>query len=99
MPNARSSNDIVNVPDAPPIQGLSFRRFRGEPDFKILADVMQRRRDADLFEFVETSQDTTSNPAFQVLLGYPVSGPGPFLFIPDIFTALAACVLIYLSIE
>ena len=41
----------------------------------------------------------TSNPAFQVLLGYPVSGPGPFLFIPDIFTALAAGVLIYLSIE
>jgi hypothetical protein len=41
----------------------------------------------------------TSNPVFQMLLGYPVSGPGPFLFIPDIFTALAAGVLIYLSIE
>ena len=41
----------------------------------------------------------TSNPIFQMLLGYPVSGSGPFLFIPDIFTALAAAALIYLSIE
>jgi len=41
----------------------------------------------------------TSNPILQVFLGYPISGPGPFLFIPDIFTALAAGVLIYLSLE
>jgi len=41
----------------------------------------------------------TSNPVLQAFLGYPISGPGPFLFIPDIFTALAASVLIYLSIE
>jgi hypothetical protein len=41
----------------------------------------------------------TSNPLFHTLLGYSISGPGPFLFIPDIFTALAAGVLIYLSLE
>jgi small-conductance mechanosensitive channel len=41
----------------------------------------------------------TSNPVLQIFLGYPISGPGPFLFIPDIFTALAAGVLIYLSME
>jgi hypothetical protein len=41
----------------------------------------------------------TSNPIVQMALGYPISGPGPFLFIPDIFTALAAGILIYLSIE
>jgi hypothetical protein len=41
----------------------------------------------------------TSNPILQLFLGYPISGPGPFLFIPDIFTALAAGVLIYLSLE
>jgi hypothetical protein len=41
----------------------------------------------------------TSNPILQIFLGYPISGPGPFLFIPDIFTALAAGVLIYLSME
>jgi hypothetical protein len=41
----------------------------------------------------------TSNPVFQTLLGYPVAGAGIFLFIPDIFTAVAAAVLIYLSIE
>jgi hypothetical protein len=41
----------------------------------------------------------TSNPIFQMVLGYPVAGSGPFLFIPDIFTAIAAAVLVYLSIE
>jgi len=41
----------------------------------------------------------TSNPIFQMLLGFPIAGPGPFLFIPDIFTAIAAGVLVYLSIE
>jgi hypothetical protein len=41
----------------------------------------------------------TSNPVLHIFLGYPISGPGPFLFIPDIFTALAAGVLIYLSME
>ncbi len=41
----------------------------------------------------------TSNPVLQILFGYPISGSGPFLFIPDIFTALAAGVLIYLSME
>lgn len=41
----------------------------------------------------------TSSPILQMFLGYPISGPGPFLFIPDIFTALAAGVLTYLSIE
>ena len=41
----------------------------------------------------------TSNPILQMFLGYPIAGPGPFLFIPDIFTALAAGVLIYLSME
>jgi hypothetical protein len=41
----------------------------------------------------------TSNPVLQMVLGYPVTGPGPFMFIPDIFTAMAAGVLTYLSIE
>jgi hypothetical protein len=41
----------------------------------------------------------SSNPVLHVFLGYPISGPGPFLFIPDVFTALAAAVLIYLSME
>ncbi len=41
----------------------------------------------------------TSNPVLPALFGYPISGPGPFLLIPDVFTALAAAVLIYLSLE
>jgi small-conductance mechanosensitive channel len=41
----------------------------------------------------------TSSPILQLFLGYPISGPGPFLFIPDIFTAIAASLLIYLSLE
>lgn len=45
------------VPEAPSISGLSFRRLGDEPDFKVLANVIQRSRDADLFDLVETAED------------------------------------------
>jgi len=56
-----SPYDIAGIPGAPTIPGLSFRRPKGEIDFKILAEVMQRSRDADLFEFVETPEDVADD--------------------------------------
>ena len=49
--------DVVVVPEAPIVPGLSFQRLSGQPDFKILADVIQRSRDADLYDLVETPED------------------------------------------
>jgi GNAT superfamily N-acetyltransferase len=54
------SEDAIDVSEAPPIPGLSFRKFRGESDFPIMADVMQRSRDADQYDLVETAQDIAS---------------------------------------
>lgn len=61
MPAIDSSNETVRIRDAPKIPGLSFRRFRGEADFKILAEVIQKSRDADLYEWVETPEDIADN--------------------------------------
>jgi len=52
-----SSDEIAEIPGTPAIPGLSFRRLQGEIDFNILAEVMQRSRDADLLELVETPED------------------------------------------
>lgn len=40
-----------------PISGLSVREFRGESDFPAMVRVMQRSRDADLYDMVETVDD------------------------------------------
>lgn len=61
MRKSDSPDEIVGIPGAPAIPGLSFRRPRGEIDFKVLAEVMQRSRDADLFEFVETPEDVADD--------------------------------------
>ena len=50
-------NDIVVVPDAPAIPGLTFRRFRGAKDYKPMADVRNSSRWADGVEYVTTPED------------------------------------------
>jgi len=50
----------VEVPGAPAIPGLFFRRYRGQVDVPVMVDVMQRSRDADLFDMVETEEDVAS---------------------------------------
>lgn len=52
-----SKRDAIVVPNAPSIPGLSFRKFRGKSDFPIMAEVMQKSRDADVFDMVETVED------------------------------------------
>ena len=61
MRKSDSPNDFAGIQGVPAIPGLSFRRPKGEIDFKILAEVMQRSRDADLFEFVETPEDVADD--------------------------------------
>ncbi len=52
-----SSGKVVKIPGAPHIEGLVFRRPPKKPDFKALAEVIQRARDADRYEMVETAKD------------------------------------------
>jgi GNAT superfamily N-acetyltransferase len=52
-----SKRETIIVPNALSIPGLSFRRFRSESDFPIMAEVMQKSRDADVVDTVETAKD------------------------------------------
>jgi mycothiol synthase len=51
------SDVIVNIKNAPSIKGLAFRKKRGEPDFNVLAEVLQGSRAADHYEIVDTPDD------------------------------------------
>jgi len=39
----------------------------------------------------------TSNPIIHTLSGFQVSGLGPFMMLPDLFTLIASAILLYLS--
>ncbi len=52
-----SSPEFIDVRGAPRIEGLKFLRPSAKPNFKSLANVMQRSRDADRYELVETARD------------------------------------------
>lgn len=54
-------SETVAIPNTPSIPGLSFRRFRGESDFDILANVIQRSREADLYDIVDTPEDIAND--------------------------------------
>jgi len=56
-----SQDEIVGLSDAPSIPGLSFHRQHGEPDVEVLAKVIQRSRDADLYDLVETPEDIAND--------------------------------------
>ena len=49
--------NTVYVPDAPSIDGLSFRRFHGELDYPAMADVIAGSKEADGIERVDTADD------------------------------------------
>lgn len=48
------ANDIIFLPDAPPIPNLIFRHFRGESDFPFMAKVFNVSADADKVEALMT---------------------------------------------
>ena len=57
QPTLQFEPDTVYVPDAPSIEGLSFRRFRGELDYPAMADVIAGSKEADGIERVDTADD------------------------------------------
>ena len=55
-----TSQSTIQVCDAPAIPGLSFRRFRGEPDYPVMVAILDACNDADRLEYVNTIEDITS---------------------------------------
>ncbi len=55
--NEHSSNIIV-LPDAPAIPGLTFRRFRGEEDYPAMITVVNESNKADQIDHTESVEDT-----------------------------------------
>src|SRR6476660_5169643 len=57
MTSQGNSSDRIEVPDAPPIPGLSFRHFRGESDYPHTAEVFTRSWVADGKEVLMSAED------------------------------------------
>jgi mycothiol synthase len=47
----------IILPDAPPIPGLTFRRFGGEPDYREMVAVFEASKEVDRFDWVITADD------------------------------------------
>lgn len=58
MPPKSKTTQAANMPSIP---GLSFRRSGDEPDFKVLASVIQRSRSADKFDVIDTPEDLAND--------------------------------------
>lgn len=53
--------DLISVPGAPPIPGLSFRRFRGPEDYPGIVAVVLASADADRIERADTVESMAYN--------------------------------------
>lgn len=53
--------NIISLPDAPQISGLSFRGFQGESDYPKMVAVIQGSKDADQIERVDEVEDIIKN--------------------------------------
>lgn len=56
-------NDLITLPDAPAIPGLTFRRFRGPEDYPHMLAVINRSKAADGVERSDTLEDMANNYA------------------------------------
>jgi mycothiol synthase len=56
-------NDLITLPDAPAIPGLTFRRFRGESDYPHMLAVINGGKKADGVERSDTLEDMINNYA------------------------------------
>jgi len=52
-----SNGGKIDVPEAPALQGLTFRRFRGKSDYPHIAEVFSRSWAADGTQFVLTAEE------------------------------------------
>ena len=57
MSTSKHSNDVIVLPDAPGITGLTFRRFRGEVDYPAMVTVIEGSKEADQIDHTETVED------------------------------------------
>jgi ribosomal protein S18 acetylase RimI-like enzyme len=61
MPEAEKERAATSVPGAPAIPGLSFRGFRGEEDYPLMAEVFTSTLEADQGERALTAEDVARN--------------------------------------
>lgn len=57
MSDSAGSGDVVMLPDAISVRGLSFRRLTGEADFPYMAAVSEGMRETDHLEFTMSAED------------------------------------------
>ena len=57
------SQEKLQIPEAPPIAGLNFRRFRGEEDYPHMLEIINGCKDVDGIERSETLDDICRNYA------------------------------------
>lgn len=53
----RGSPDMIEVPGAPPVEGLRFRRFEGDADYATMSRLGGRSFEADGIDYFETEED------------------------------------------
>ncbi len=58
--------NLIVLPDAPKISGLSFRGFEGESDYPKMAALIQGCKEADQIERVDTVEDVARNYKFLI---------------------------------
>ena len=57
MAEQRIEHYDLTIPDAPPIEGLRFRMFQGEPDYQVMCDLINATKDADGIQRTDTVED------------------------------------------
>ena len=59
MASIELTNNIIILPDIPGIQGLSFRRFRGESDYPNIHSIINSCKEVDVLEHTNTLEQVT----------------------------------------
>ncbi len=57
MDDGYRPEDVIEVPDAPPVPGLTFRRYRGEEDVPRFHVVFESTKETDGISWTETLED------------------------------------------
>ena len=57
LPTSKHSDDVIVVPDSPPIPGLTFRRFRGEKNYPAIVAVIEGSKETDQIDHTDTVED------------------------------------------
>jgi len=60
MHDGSDSSYVIDVPGAPPIPGLTFRRFRGEVDYPVIVSILDACNVADAYVYINTVEDLAS---------------------------------------